>query len=432
MTGRLFPCAVAACAAALVGCEPRDRRGTSGGAKEISFWHIQTKSPTKDVTDAAVARFEAAHPGFAVKATAIQADPFKEKLALAMAAGEPPDVFFTWGGGVLAADARAGRVLDLSVRLCEGDVSGFNQAALEFCRVDGKLFALPADVGAVVFWYNKDIFREHGLSPPRTFNDLLRTCEKLKAAGVTPLALGNSDKWPGAFYFICLAMRLEGLEPFADALARRPGPGFEHPSFIEAGRLTRMLAEKGYFTRGFNGIDYMRARQLFFQGRAAMILMGIWILGNARKEAPPGFIEKMGCFAFPKVEGGKGDPSLVLGGVNAGYAISARCGYPDGAVALVRELTSLGAAREWATTGRIPALATKLVEPMLPPETREVATILGKASGLQLYYDQALPPELGAVHKTTTQGILGGTKTPEEAARLMEEAARAIAERGKK
>jgi raffinose/stachyose/melibiose transport system substrate-binding protein len=67
---------------------------------------------------------------------------------------------------------------------------------------------------------------------------------------------------------------------------------------------------------------------------------------------------------------------------------------------------------------------------MLPPESRGVAEILGRAKAIQLYYDQALPPELGEVHKTTTQGLLGGTKTPEEAARLMEEKAREVARRG--
>lgn len=426
MSRRLVLCAAAA--AALLGCE-RGPRPAPGGAKEIAFWHIQTRSPTRDVIDAAVARFEARHPDFTVKVSRIQADPFKRKLAVAMTAGSPPDIFYTWGGGVLAADARAGRVLDLSRRLAEGDILGLNQAALEFCRAGGRLFALPADVAAVVFWYNKDIFRRHGLAPPKTYAEFLTFCEKLKAAGVTPLALGNSDMWPGAFYFTYLALRLGGLEPFRDAAAREPGPGFEHPSFIEAGRLALALAEKGCFTRGFNGVDVLRARQIFFQGRAAMILMGPWILGNARKEAPEGFVERMSCFAFPEVEGGEGDKELVLGGVNAGYAVSSACEHPDEAVALIRELTSLETAKAWARTGRIPALGADLARPMLPPETREVAGVLGRAKAIQLYYDQALPPELGELHKTTTQGILGGTRTPEEAARLMEEKARAISER---
>lgn len=422
--------AVAACAMALVmvlgGCGRKDAPTPGGGAREISFWHIYTRGPTKEAVGAAVARFEAANPGVSVKASEIPNDPYKQKLAVAMAAGSPPDVFFTWGGGILAADARAGHVLDLTGRVPEEELARMNPAAMEFCRSSKRLWALPADVAAVVFWYNRDIFAEHGIEPPETYARLVAICGKLGGAGVTPLALGNSDCWPGAFYFIYLAMRRGGLGPFADALARRAGPGFAHPSFIEAGGFARGLAEKGWFTRGFNGIDYTRARQLFFQGRAAMILMGPWILADARGEAPPGFVAKMGCFAFPVIEARDIDATAVLGGVNSGYAVSSKCAHPDTAVALVRELTSLESARAWAATGRIPALAADIAVPMLPPETRDVAAILGQASAIQLYYDQALPPELAELHKTTTQGVLGGTTSPERAARLMEEKARAV------
>ena len=430
LAGALAALAVTVFALPMLGGGCERRSGSGRGAKEITFWHIQTRGAAKEVIDAAVARFEAANPAVKAKVTAIQNDPFKRKLAVAMTAGSPPDVFFTWGGGVLASDARAGRVLDITGRVEGEHLGGLGPAALGFCRLDGKLYALPADVGAVVFWYNRDIFRENGLRPPATYAEFRDLCARLQGAAVTPLALGNADKWPGAFYFIYFAMRLGGLEPFADALAREPGPGFEHPSFIEAGRLTRELAESGCFTRGLNGVDYLRARGLFFQGRAAMILMGPWLLGEARREAPEGFIEKLDCFAFPTLEGGEGDPSLVLGGVNAGYAVASTCPHPDEAVALVKELTSLDTARAWSKTGRIPALRAELVKPMLPPESRGVAEVLGRAEAIQLYYDQALPPELGEVHKTTTQGLLGGTKTPEEAARLMEEETREMARRG--
>ncbi|MHC4252291.1 MAG: extracellular solute-binding protein [Planctomycetota bacterium] len=422
-SGRVFTLsAVAVCAAALVGCGRKDATPSGGARKEITFWHIYTRGPTKEVVNAAIARFEAASPGVTVRTSEILNDPYKQKLALAMAAGSPPDVFFTWGGGILAADARAGRVLDLTGRISGDELARMNPAALEFCRSSKKLWALPADVAAVVFWYNRDLFAEHGVEPPETYAQLVAACEKLKGAGVTPLALGNSDSWPGAFYFCYFATRLGAIVPSDVSGKEKRHFSFDEKPFIEAGALSRGLAEKGFFTKGFNGLDYTRARQLFFQGRAAMVLMGVWILADARGEAPAGFVEKMGCFAFPKVVGWHAGTE-VLGGMNAGYAVSSKCAHPDEAVALLRELTSLESARAWAKTGRIPALTADLAVPMLPPETRDAAAILGRAHRIQLYFDQALPPELAEIHKTTTQGILGRTTRPEEAARLMEEAA---------
>ncbi|HOX04945.1 MAG TPA: extracellular solute-binding protein [Planctomycetota bacterium] len=416
----------------LAGCGQDAGAPKPGAPKKLTLWHIQTKSPMKDVVAAAVRRFEAAHPGVTVEVLAFENDAFKSKLATALAAGSGPDAFHTWGGGTLAAAARAGHVLDLSGRVPADRLGQYAPRALDICRADGKLLALPADIAVVVFWYNREVFEKHGLKPPATWQEFLAACDKLKAAGVTPIALGNSDSWPGAFYFAYLATRLGGKEPFADALARRGQAGFEHEAFVSAGRMSAELAGRGAFSEGFSGMDYTRARGLFFQGRAAMMLMGTYLLGNLRDEAPAGFAEKLGCFAFPAVEGGKGDASLVLGGVNAGYAVSSRCSHTGEAAALIMELTSVATGREWAATRRIPALDPKLLEGALASETCPAAEILARARDIQLYYDQALPPELAQEHKSTAQALLGGSKTPEEAARLMEQKARAIAEREKK
>jgi len=124
--------------------------GKKTGVKKLAFWHIQTKDPTKGVIGAAVKRFEAANPGVDVEVTTIENDAFKNKLRVAMTAGSPPDVFHTWGGGVLAADARAGRVLDLGANCGQHHFIKYHGAAFKFCFSDGKLLALPADVAAVV------------------------------------------------------------------------------------------------------------------------------------------------------------------------------------------------------------------------------------------------------------------------------------------
>jgi raffinose/stachyose/melibiose transport system substrate-binding protein len=437
LLGALALVLAAGAALLLAGCGGEDGDGgkppAPGAAGTLSFWHIQTKSPTRDVVDAAVGRFRAANAGWNVEVLALENDAFKDKLRVAMAAGSPPDVFHTWGGGVLAADARAGRVLDLAGRVPAGRLAGYNRAALGFCSAEGKLLALPADVAAVLFWYNRKTFAAHGIAPPSTWAHFNAACARLKAAGVTPVALGNSDSWPGAFYFIYFALRGGGPQPFADAVARKPGgKGFEDESFVRAGELVRELADSGHLSGGCSGRNYTQMRGDFFGGKAAMMLMGNWILANACEEAPEGFVENMGCFGFPAVEGSTVEQSPVVGGVNAGYAVSAACRAPDLAVKLVLELTSEQSAREWAGTGRIPALGTERVGEFLKPETREPAAVLEKAGIIQLYYDQALDPELAQVHKSTTQGLFAGTKTPAEAARLMEEKARAIAERAGK
>jgi len=409
----------------------------AGEGRPVTFWHIQNYKPTKPVVEAARERAVRRHPEFRyAPAEAIRNDTFKQKLNTAMAGGNPPDIFHTWGGGVLAEFVRAEKVLDLTERLDEGSLSRFRPEALEFCRVEERLRALPADMSLAVFWYNKDIFREHGVEPPETFAELLDACRKLRAAGVTPIALGNKPQWPGAFFFVYLATRIGPPGYFEKAVRGEEGCSLSGEPFVRAGKLLQELVKARAFSQGYQSDDYAMSRAEFFQGRAAMTLMGTWLLAHAKEEAKE-MLEagSLGVFPFPEVAGGEGDPTVVVGGINAAYAVSSSCPSPEAAVALLEELTSDETSAAWEETGRFSALlwtgneeAARREERLAIafPSRAEAARILRAAGSLQLYYDQALPPRLAELHKQTTQGLLmeHNPLSPEEAARQMEAAAR--------
>jgi len=419
------------------GCESR-RGGTPSGRKRITLWHIHVTNPTRKVIEDAVGRFEGTHPDVAVQTEPTKNDDYKLKLSQAMASGTVPDVFFTWGGGVLKSFVDEHQVADLT-RAIESDnvTRRILPAALQFGTVRGKTYAVPMDVAPVVMWYNREMFEKHGIQVPRTFEELKSACAELRKAGVTPIALGNKEKWPGAFYFVYLATRIGGTQPFRDAASRAPDGTFEDPCFIEAGRLLQELVKLKAFNEGANALTYDDARKLFAGEKAAMTLMGTWILSDIRSDLQDArgeagrFLDKVDCFAFPAVTGGHGEPATVVGGINAAYAISSRCPYPKEAFELLKELISDGTAMKWAQTGRIPALKREAVAGLLDAHTLRAAELLFDAPEIQLYYDQYLPPELGELHKSTTQSLLAGTQTAEEAARTMEKLASELARKSK-
>ena len=43
--------------------------------------------------------------------------------------------------------------------------------------------------------YNKEIFAEHGIEVPTTWDELIAACETLKAAGVTPFYATFKEPW---------------------------------------------------------------------------------------------------------------------------------------------------------------------------------------------------------------------------------------------
>ena len=87
---------------------PTEAPAAASGAKKVIWWDIQTSEPGKTIFDTIDADFNKANPGIQIDKQTIQNDPFKTKLAAAMQAGTPPDLFQSWGGGTLSTVAAAG------------------------------------------------------------------------------------------------------------------------------------------------------------------------------------------------------------------------------------------------------------------------------------------------------------------------------------
>ena len=393
-----------------------------GEKKKISLWHIQNYRPTKDVIENAVGRFSTRKPDVRVENVPIENARFKQKIKLALSAGDAPDVFHTWGGGVLESFVNAGKILELDRHVAGAALERYHPGAIEFCRVKGKLYALPLDVSVVCLWCNVDVFRECRVRFPSTFEELLTCCRELRKNDVVPIALGNSGKWPGAFFYDYFATRTGGVDEFLRAARRRPGGSFASKPFVEAGEKLIELVNAGAFPYNFASLSEGGARAMFFKGDAAMYLMGTWLLARAKEEAP-GMLEKLKALPFPRLEGGRGDARTMLGGVNAAFCVCSGTKQENLAVGLLRELTSPAAMLEWAGTGRIPASSGAAVR----TEAVEAYKLLRGAPRLQLYYDQFLRPELAELHKDLVELLFLKKISPEETARRMEERAAELA-----
>jgi raffinose/stachyose/melibiose transport system substrate-binding protein len=404
---------------------------TGGGAlaadaRTITVWDLQTQAGAVKVIRDAANRFEAAHPGLKVEDTHIQNDAYKAKIKIAFGAGEPPCVFSTWGGGPLREYVKAGQVVDLTPYLDKDKAfrDRFLPASFGPAMTDGKIYGLPAENSAMaVVFYNTELFAANGLTPPATWDDLMKIVEALKAKDIAPFALANKGKWPGSMYYGYLVDRLGGPQVFADAAQRKSGGSFADPVFVKAGQMLQDLVKAGAFAKGYNGLDWDigAARRLLYSGKAAMELMGSWEASIIRGENPD-FFKKLGFFAFPAVPGGKGDPKNVLGTLGDNYvSVSAACPAKDAAAELVKTLTDdVAAAGRLADARVMPLKGIKIDDPFVNGLYKAIV----EAPSVQLWYDQELPPKLGEVHKDTSQALLGLSITPEEAARQMEEAAK--------
>ncbi len=391
------------------------------GKIELTFWHIQNYSPTKEVIEDAVKRFHRDHPRVKIKVAAYENNTFKTVLNNALRAGKAPDIFHTWGGGVLKERYDAGLVRDLSTLYADARFKArFVPAALPFAYLGGKPLLVPADLSLVLFFYNKKLFQEHGLKPPNSIEGLKQVCAKLREQGIEPITLGNMKKWPGCFYYIYGVIRAGGREPAQKAAALEEG-AFLHEAFTQGGATVKELVDADCFSAGFQGMDYMASRQLLFTGKAGMTLMGTWLIANAQKEAVPEMRANLGCFPYPP---GREGGNAVVGGINCAFAVSSKCRQPEAAEKFLRYLSDTSFAAQWAKTGRIPAVKGARPEDFTPL-TREAFATLEQADFIQMYFDQLFPAGLGEKHKETCQALFSGKATPAEVSQALEaEAAR--------
>ena len=68
-----------------------------------------------------------------------------------------------------------------------------------------KWFGVPNYAEYTMVYYNKDLFTQHGVAVPETFEDLVAAMDKFVAAGVTPLSLGGRE-YPAQQLFYQLAL----------------------------------------------------------------------------------------------------------------------------------------------------------------------------------------------------------------------------------
>ncbi|PIO97345.1 ABC transporter substrate-binding protein [Pleomorphomonas carboxyditropha] len=395
--------------------------------KVITEWDLQTTAGAVKVIRGAADRFEAANPGYKVEDTHILNDAYKTKIKIAFGANEPPCVFSSWGGGPLREYVKAGQVVDLTPYLDSDPAfkDRFLPASFGASTIDGKIYALPAENTAIaVVFYNKELFAKYNVTPPTTWDELLKVIDVFKENGIAPFALANKNKWTGSMFYGYLVDRIGGPEAFANAVQRKDGGSFADPVFVEAGKRLQELVNAGAFQKGYNGLDYDvgGSRRLLYTDKAAMELMGTWEASTIGNENPE-FAKKLGFFQFPSVPDGKGDPNNLLGTLGDNYiSVSNACPEKDKAVELLKFLTDDTAAAGRLADNRImPLKDVKTDNPFLT----EVYSLVAKAPSVQLWWDQELPPELGELHKDTSQALFGLSKTPEQVAEEFEAAAKA-------
>ena len=405
-------------AAALVSMAASVQAGT------VRWLHIEQNPDIAAFYTDVARRFEAANPGTTVEMQFLENESFKKKLTTLLQSPDKPHIIYSWGGGVLREQVKAGVIEDITAAVDSGGWRDtLSPTAWGTYSVNGRVYGVPMHTTQVLFFYNKDLFAKAGVDGGaiKTWDDLLAAVKKLQAAGITPIVAGGADKWPLHFYWSHLAIRAGGKAAF-EAAAAGEGKGFTSDTFVRAGELFKQLTDLKPFQPGLLAATWPQSAGQFGDGKGAMMLMGNWIsnamaANSADKVGIPD--SKLGWFAFPTVPGGKGGADDTLGGMN-GWLVTK--GAPKEATEFLRFFLGAQNQRIAAERGFHIPVVRGAAEAVKRPMLQDVARNVGRSQYHQLFYDQMLGPSVGAVVNDVSADLAAGRVSPADAANKVQQA----------
>lgn len=400
---------------------------TGGGAlaqTTVKWLHIEANPVVVKIWEEVAREFEAKTPGVKVEMQYLENEAYKAKAPTLLQSKDRPHIIYSWAGGVLKSQVDAGVLEDIAPAM-QGYKDDLSASAVDAFTVNGKIYGVPYGVSQVGFMANKDLLAKAGVEAGKiaSYDDFLEAVKKLKAAGITPLAVGGADKWPVHFYWTHLAVRLGGKAAMQAALKGQDG-GFEGETFQKSGELFKQLVDLQPFQNGFLGFKSQQAIGHFGDGKAAMLLAISSFYHTQKvfavdKTGVPD--DKLAWISFPSVPGGKGLPSDTLGGIN-GWLVTK--GAPKEAVAFLKHFVSAEPQKRLAAGNFIVPVYKGAEAGLGSAFMQNIARNIANSTYHQNFYDQDLGPSVGRVVNDATTEIAAGTMTPKQAAKAIQDAFR--------
>ncbi|MFI0895660.1 ABC transporter substrate-binding protein [Streptomyces sp. NPDC020983] len=400
----------------------------SGTDKPVTVWSIQNDT-LNPVQKQSISSYNTQRKA-KVTVKTFDNDPYKEKLKTSLGSAGSPDIFQNWGGGNLAQYVKAHHVADLTGKLSTDFKNQFLPSVLAGGTVDGKVYGVPMEgVQPVALFYNKDVFKKAGIeTPPATWKDLLKDIDKIKAEGITPIALAGTQAWTELMWLEYLLDRVGGPQAFADIEAGRAG-AWDNAAVQTSLTMIRDLVDRGAFGKKYGTVnqDAGGTNALLSQGKAGMLLMGSWEYADMLSTAPKFMKEnKLGWSTFPTVAGGVGDANNIVGNPSNYFSVTESSKNTSGAVDyLSRTLAQPSYIADLLSIGHVPAIAGikgQLMGAPNPEYTGFIYDMVANAPTFTQSWDQALDPDTSGLMLANLQKVFNRQMTPKQFVQSMDAA----------
>ena len=346
----------------LVACTAGLFAGGTGEAKNVTLSIILNQTWNKEHFVPILKAYSAAHPNVTIDPQIIPDEQFTQLVKTRFATGDFPNIYWDSFGQIqqmfkvpdlltdLSAEPWVSRLVDVSAVTDTGKVYGFPTS-------------LPPVEGVV---YNKKVFQQVGVTVPKTYNDLLAVCAKIRAAGIDPFTITAKDVWTVGMWVVEMV-----------PLAVKDKPGIWNdlntgkvkfdsiPAFTDAFQKMKQIVDMGYANKDMFSAGYDVGNDEVANGQAAMEVQGEWAANDIVKKYPDA---QVGLFPLPLV-----DNSVFTSGFVAALTIPQKSKDIEASKGLIRYFADPAQVKIMAGDGYVPP-AVKDVSVPLPPWTQEALT----------------------------------------------------------
>jgi alpha-glucoside transport system substrate-binding protein len=395
--------ALALLVAGSAGANVRSHSSTSAVSGSITFDGIWTASSGQKQFADVIKAFNKIYPDVKVNYKPVGND-LPTVLATAVAGGHPPDMADIAQPGTVAQLATQGKLKPITY--ARGTMAkNFAPAWLALGTYSGKLYALPFKAAnKSVVWYNVPAFKNAGVTPPKTFNQLLTDAKTIKASGVPAYSIGGADGWTLTDMFENIYLRTFGAAKY-NALSQHKIKWTDSSVKTALTSMAKIVGDTGNIAGGTSG-----ALQYGFNDsvtnafaeppKGAMVFeadfVGGVITSSTKAKPATGF----NTFTWPAITPGPNASAVEIGG---DLFVTFRD--TPAIQAFVNFLATPAAAIAWAKQGGF-GTGNKFVNASVYPDpiTRATEAPIGQAKQVVFDMSDQQPPSFGA---TTGQGEWG-------------------------
>ncbi|MCL1819950.1 MAG: ABC transporter substrate-binding protein [Oscillospiraceae bacterium] len=268
--------------------------GGSGSNKKVELRVLHyidmSSAGAAEELDVVWKAFDEAHPNITVNREDEFNDPFHDSVDAYAAAGTLPDVMYCWPSGRSTTLHTQKLLKDLGPLAARDNLSNnYSSIVLDPSQQAGGYMGMLAQgiTSTNTFIANKEVLSAVGLTPAKTYSELVAQVPVLKAAGYETILMPNKDTWVmQSCLFSLVAGRFMGEGWEQDILSG--ARDFNDPDFVAALNFIKTMYDDGVLEQSSLAIDYGDGPGLFSTNKAAYYIDGDWRVGAFITDASTG------------------------------------------------------------------------------------------------------------------------------------------------